>query len=104
MNNRAIIFQRSSVYRLTEREAESQRLSAYAARNGLMLVSIYVASGKPNMLTIDMLVDHCMAWAQPGHVIVADLDHLWIGDGLGIVIERLASAGAIVHPVRQDAP
>lgn len=97
MNNKAIIFQRQSVGTAAERKAELVRLQRYASTLSLAVMSNYVASGTPNMLTINMLIDVTLAWSQAGHVIVSDLDLLWKGEGLKEAITSLANAGAIVH-------
>lgn len=61
MNDTAIIFQRSSIGTAQEREAEAARLERYAASRDLKVTALYTASGEPDMLTIDMLINHCMA-------------------------------------------
>jgi len=104
MNNIAIIFQRSSVGSLQERQQEAARLNKYADQNGLRTVSIYEASGEPNMLTIDMLINHCMAREKPGHVLLTALSRLWIGDDTPEIIAMVEGAGAIVHVVPPEAP
>lgn len=104
MNNIAIIFQRSSVGIPQDREEEAARLTDYADRNSLKVVSIYVASGEPNMLTIDMLINGCMAREKPGHVLLAALSRLWIGDDTPEIIAMVEAAGAIVHVVPPEAP
>lgn len=93
----AIIFQRSSVGSLQDREEEAARLTDYADRHGLRVVSIYVASGEPNILTIDMLINHCMAREKPGHVLLTAVSCLWIGDDTPEIIAMVEAAGAIVH-------
>lgn len=97
MNNLAIIFQRSSVGSLSDRAEEAAKLTAYASRNNLRVASIYVASGEPNMLTVDMLINHCMDREKPGHVLVTALSRLWAGEDAASVIAMVESAGAIVH-------
>lgn len=103
MNNVAIIFQRSSVGSQQDREEEAARLNAYADENCLKVASIYVASGEPNMLTIDMLINHCMAREKPGHVLVAALSRFWVGDGTADVVAMVEAAGAVVHVVPAEA-
>lgn len=102
MNVRAVLFQRNTTP-LQVREAEGRRLEAYAAVQGLHHVSTYVASGQPNGLTIDMLIDHCLAREQAAHLILASLDLLWMGMGLQDVLERLEEADTIIHVVPPEA-
>ncbi|THG36803.1 hypothetical protein [Sphingomonas olei] len=104
MNDIAVIFQRSSIATAKEREAEAARLERYAASRNLKVVSVYVASGEPNMLTIDMLINHCMAREKPGHVIVTALSRLWDGDNPATIISMVERAGAIVHVVPEEFP
>ena len=103
MNDKAIIFQRKSVGTADEREAELVRLQHYAKTRTLTVMSNYVASGPPNMLTIGLLIDVTLAWSQAGHIIVSDLDLLGKGEGLEGAITSLASAGAVVHVVPGEA-
>lgn len=102
MNNRAIIFQRSSIGSAVDQENEQVRLESYANQKGLKVWSTYVASGEPNLLTVQMLIDHCMAWAKPGHILVSDLSRIWIGSGINDIIASLDYAGAIVHVVPSE--
>ena len=102
-NDRAIIFQRSSIGTRAAQETELAWLEAYADREGLGVMSVYVASGTPNMLTIKMLIDNSLAWTNAGHIVVADLNRLWDGSGSDEVIALLAYAGAIVHVVPPEA-
>lgn len=66
------------------------------------MVATYAASGQPNLLTIDMLVDHCIAREQAGHLVLSSLDLLWTGAGLQDVLERLEKADTIVHVVPSE--
>lgn len=50
-----------------------------------------------------MLIDHCLAREQAGHLILSNLDLLWIGIGLQDVLERLEKADTIVHVVPPQA-
>jgi hypothetical protein len=104
MNNIAIIFQRSSVGSPQERQQEAARLSDSADRKGWQVVSIYEASGEPNILTIDMLINHCIAREKPEHVLLTALSRLWIGDDMPEIIAMVEAAGAIVHVVPPEAP
>lgn len=103
MNSMAIIFQRGSVGTSADREEEAARLNTYAEQNDLTVVAAYVASGEPNMLTVDMLINHCMAREKPGHVLVAELSRIWVGEGTARVVAMVGSAGAIVHVVPPEA-
>lgn len=93
MNYIANIFQRSSCGSPQERQQEAARLTDYADRNGLRVVSIYLATGEPNMLTIDMLINGCMAREKCGHVLLAALSRLWIGDDTPEAIGMVEAAG-----------
>jgi hypothetical protein len=101
MNERAIIFQRNSVPE-APRQEEFARLQSYADQHGFHVMSLYVASGEPNILTINMLIDHSLAWSQAGHIILSTLDHLWKGEGLEEILSRLEFAGAVVHVVPRE--
>jgi hypothetical protein len=101
MNNIAIIFQRDSVPELARQE-EFARLQSYAEQHEFHVMSLYVASGEPNVLTINMLIDHSLAWSLAGHIILSRLDHLWKGEGLEDVLSRLKFAGAVVHVVPRE--
>ena len=101
MNDQAVLFQRNTKpVRL--KEAEESRLLMYAKTQGLQVVATYIASGQSNLLTIDMLVDHCIAREQPGHLVLSSLDLLWTGAGLQDVLERLEKADTIVHVVPSE--
>ncbi len=104
MNSRAIIFQRNSIGSKAEQEAELAKLEAYANDEGLEIMAVYVASNAPHMLSIQMLIGHCMDWAKPGHIVVTDLSRLWIGPNTNEIVAMLASAGAIVHVVPNEVP
>ncbi|WP_137787826.1 hypothetical protein [Sphingomonas sp. 3P27F8] len=101
MNDRAAIFQRNTTP-LWAREAEETRLCLYAKGLNLKVVSTYVASGQPNLLTIEMLVGHCITREQAGHLVLSSLDLLWVGAGLQDVLERLEKADTIVHVVPSE--
>lgn len=79
--------------------AETARLERYAAGRNLRVVSVYVASGEAHMLTIDMLINHCMAREKPGHVILTAVGRLGNRDNPATIIGMVGRARAIVHIV-----